>query len=127
MGAMLQQISPQTAVTNFARIAAASSAMVSTNIPAGEFDSFAQLALRARGQKVSTLSLVPPLVDTANPDIKDIKARVAAAIDRAEGDATVTADGKRPKKRPASVTGGSIGSLSTGYAANEADDLSSAC
>lgn len=127
MGAMLQQVSPQTAVTNFARIAAASSAMVSTNIPAGEFDSFAQLALKARGQKVSTLSLVPPMIDTANPDIKEIKAKVAESIDRAEGDAAPTGEAKRKKKRPTSVTGGSIGSLGTGYAANEADDLSAAC
>ncbi|MDF1606370.1 LCP family protein [Nocardioides sp. YIM 152315] len=131
MGAMLQQISPQTAVTKFARIAAASSAMVSTNIPAGEFDSFAQLALKARGQKVSTLSLVPPMVDTADPDIKLVKAKVAEAIDRAGGDGSAGADAgggkKKQKKQQQAVTGGSIGSLATGYAANESDDLGAAC
>jgi polyisoprenyl-teichoic acid--peptidoglycan teichoic acid transferase len=129
MGAMLQQISPQTAVTNFARIASASTAMVSTNIPAGEFDSFAQLALRARGQKVSTLSLVPPMINTADPDIKLVKAKVAEAIDKAEGDAPATAadSGPAKHKKPKAVTGGSIGSLTTGYAANEAEDLGAAC
>ena len=125
MNAMLQQVSPQTAVRNFASIAQASSAMVSTNIPSSEFGRFAELALKARGQKVSTLSLVPPMIDTANPDIKLIKEKVAQAIDRAEGTAPPPA---KPKKhQDATVTGGSIGSLSDGYAANAADDLDTAC
>ncbi len=125
MNAMLQQISPQSAVRNFASIAKASSAMVSTNIPASEFGHFAELALQARGQRVSSLSLVPPMIDTAHPDIKLIKAKVATAIDRAEG--TAPPPGKAKKHEGDPVTGGSIGSLSTGYAANEADDLDAAC
>ena len=126
MSAMLQQISPQTVVANFEKIADASSAMISTDIPASEVDRFAQLALKARGQKVSTLSLVPPLVpDTAHPDIRLIHAKVAQAIDRAEGTAPPPA--RSTKHRDATVTGGSIGSLSSGYAANESDDLDAAC
>lgn len=125
MNAMLQQISPQTAVRNFASIAQASSAMVSTNIPASEFGHFAQLALKARGQQVSTLSLVPPMINTADPDIKLIRTKVAEAIDRAEG--TAPPPGKQKLHKNAPVTGGSIGSLSTGYAANEAADLDTAC
>jgi polyisoprenyl-teichoic acid--peptidoglycan teichoic acid transferase len=127
MGAMLQQISPQTAVRNFAEIADASSAMVSTNIPSGEFSRFVQLALKARGQKVSTLSLVPPMINTADPDIHLIKRKVAEAIDRAEGDAPASADAKPKKRATQTVTGGSLGSLSKGYAANQSDDLGTAC
>ncbi len=125
MSAMLQQISPQTAVRNFASIAEAGSAMVSTNIPSGEFGHFAELALKARGQRVSTLSLVPPMIDTAQPDIRLIKKKVAEAIDRAEG--TAPPPTKSAKHSGDPVTGGSIGSLSTGYAANQADDLDAAC
>ncbi|WP_343906233.1 LCP family protein [Nocardioides aquiterrae] len=125
MNAMLQQISPQTAVRNFTSIAQASSAMVSTNIPAGEFAHFAELALKARGQKVSTLSLVPPMINTADPDIKLVKQKVADAIAKADGTAPPPAKAKKHKN--ATVTGGSIGSLSDGYAANEADDLDTAC
>jgi len=131
MGAMLQQVSPQTALRNFASIADASSAMVSSNIPSGEFSRFVQLALEARSQKVSTLSLVPPMINTADPDIKLIKHKVRQAIDRAEGKAPVkTATAEKPAGQQAetpTVTGGSVGSLSTGYAANDADDLGSAC
>ena len=60
--------------------------MVSTNIPAGEVGEFVDLALKAKGQPVSTLSLVPPLVNTGDPDIALVQAKVAEAIDRSEGD-----------------------------------------
>jgi polyisoprenyl-teichoic acid--peptidoglycan teichoic acid transferase len=156
MGAMLKQISPQTALTNFEAIANASSAMISTNIPASEVDRFISLALKARGQKVSTVSLVPPMVVTAHPDIPTIRGMVDAAILRAEGrdpaaeaqsppatteasastpaDATEEGAGRAPTQAPTPtptppevVTGGSVGNLSNGYAANQSDDLGAAC
>jgi LCP family protein required for cell wall assembly len=155
MSAMLQQVSPQTAVTNFQKIAKASSAMVSTDIPRGEVDRFAELALKARSQKIATLSLVPPMINTANPDIALVQRKVAAAIARAEGqkpatktveaapetstdadagsDAGTTTGGQGSTPAPTtptappSVTGGSIGSLSEGYAANESEDLGAVC
>jgi polyisoprenyl-teichoic acid--peptidoglycan teichoic acid transferase len=142
MGAMLQQISPQTAVRNFADIASAGSAMVSSNIPAGEFDHFVKLALKARGQKISTLSLVPPMINTADPDIRLVRKKVNNLIARAEGRApskpkaakaeTSTEAGSDPAgsatpEQAPTVTGGSIGSLHTGYAANQAEDLGRAC
>src|SRR4029079_14931126 len=68
MYAMLHQISPQTVLTNFQKIAKASQQMVSTDIPASQAQPFMGLALKARSQPVATLSLVPPLVDTADPD-----------------------------------------------------------
>jgi LCP family protein required for cell wall assembly len=160
MGAMLHQISPQTALTNFEAIANASSAMISTNIPASEVDRFISLALKARSQKVSTVSLVPPMVVTAHPDIATIRRMVNTAIARAEGqtpqpqdqpqteDAAPPATSEAPASTPADagtpaadptrspdptpappevVTGGSVGNLSDGYAANQADDLGAAC
>ncbi|KAA1427133.1 LCP family protein [Nocardioides antri] len=125
MNAMLQQISPQTVLTNFEDLAKASTEMFSTNLPPSEASRFIDLALKARGQKMSTLSLVPPLVNTADPDIDLIHDKVADAIDRAEGDGEPPS--KKRKKNPDAVTGGSIGSLSEGYAANQADDLAAAC
>jgi LCP family protein required for cell wall assembly len=150
MGAMLKQISPQTAVTNFEAIANASSAMISTNIPPSEVDRFISLALEARSQKVSTVSLVPPMVVTAHPDIPTIRTMVTTAIARAEGqtpkpetpEAAPPAASEAPASTPADagtpapdptpaapevVTGGSVGNLSNGYAANQADDLGAAC
>ena len=154
MSAMLDQVSPQTALTNFQKIAKASSAMVSTDIPRGEVDRFVDLALKAKSQKIATLSLVPPMIDTAHPDIALVQSKVAEAIARAEGqkpapqptpeapapaeteEAAPATEEAAPAPAPAttptptrapSVTGGSVGSLSEGYAANEAEDLGAVC
>jgi len=130
MNAMLQQLSPQTVVLNFEKIAKASEALITTDLPQSEVDRFMQLALKARSRPVRTVSFVPPMISTGNPDIDKIHGVVKKAIDRS--------DGKQAKKKstPArsgaaqadrSTTGGSIGSLKEGYAANQASDLSSAC
>ncbi len=124
MNAMLQQISPQVALRNFQSIAKASSEMLSTNIPSSEVDRFIDLALKARGQRVASLSLVPPMINTGDPDIGLVQEKVSAAIDKAEGEAPPPS---HEKKRPRAVTGGSVGSLNEGYAANQADDVGSAC
>jgi hypothetical protein len=130
MNAMLHQLSPTTVVTNFEGIAKATTGLISTNLPASELDNFAQLALKARSQKVSTVSFVPPAINTADPDIDKIHTMIQSAIDRSEGDSG--GQQKRPTKgfsahRTGPSTGGSIGSLSKGYAANETQDLSRVC
>ncbi len=98
MSAMLQQISPQVALRNFQSIAKASSEMLSTNIPSSEVDRFIDLALKARGQRVASLSLVPPMINTGDPDIDLVQEKVAAAIDKAEGQAPAPS---HAKKKPA--------------------------
>ena len=72
--------------------------MISTDVPASEVARFMSLALKAKGQKVATLSLVPPMINTADPDIPLIRKKVAEAIDRAEGTA--------PKPSAAAQEGG---------------------
>ena len=161
MSAMLQQISPQVALRNFEQIAGASEAMVSTDVPRGEVDRFVDLALKAKSQKIATLSLVPPMINTANPDIALVQQKVAAAIAKAEGakpprrsearaagrqqrplpprttpasDAPAAEETPAPQPSapvtpttPQSVTGGSVGSLAEGYAANQSEDLGAVC
>ncbi len=129
MAAMLQQVSPQTALRNFEDIAAAGSSMVSTSIPGSEVGRFVELALKARSQKISTVSLVPPLVNTADPDIAEIQELVATGIDRSEGDAPAAEPTRKRKKKQAdqSSTGGSLGSMAEGYAANQSGDLAASC
>ena len=121
--------SPGRADPDFERIADASSEMVSTNLPSGEVGRFMELALKARTEKISTVSLVPPAVNTGDPDMAEVHAMVSQGIDRSEGDAP--APKARKKKRPdpssAGLTGGSLGSMSKGYVANQADDLGAAC
>ena len=153
MNAMLQQVSPETALRNFEKIAKASSEMISTSVPRGEVGRFAELALKAKSQKIATVSLVPPLISTADPDIDLVHSTIAAAIDKAEGQApapapapapaedeaeagTDPATGTEPAPAPApaatpaappSMTGGSLGTLKDGYAANDSEDLGAAC
>ncbi len=132
MNAMLEQVSPASAVTHFQDIAKASAAMISTNIPSSEVDTFVSLALKAKGQKTSTLSLVPPMINTADPDIALIRSKVAETIAKAEGTAPKASASTGGKKKARSggdapVTGGSLGSLKDGYAANQADDLDATC
>ncbi|WP_299051102.1 LCP family protein [uncultured Nocardioides sp.] len=126
MSAMLQQISPQSALRNFSDIAQAGSDMISTDVPNSEVGTFAQLALKARNEPVSTVSLVPPLINTADPDIELIQNRISNAIDRAEGKDAPKPSRKRTKT-PTDMTGGSLGSMSEGYAANQAEDLGATC
>lgn len=128
MTAMLTQISPRRALTNFQEIAQASSAMIRTDVPGGALTDFAELAMRARTEKVSTISLVPPQVDTANPDIDEVHAMIARSIERSEGKVAAGGKAGRPAQSGAAkVTGGSLGSRNDGYVANETDDVASAC
>ena len=125
MNAMLHQISPTTVLTNFEKIAKASSAMVSTDIPASEVDRFMALALKAKSQPIATLSMAPPLVNTADPDIPKIRRAVAATI--AASEKPPAKKSHRHHRSPSTVTGGSIGSMDAGYAANHTSDLGAVC
>ncbi len=127
MSAMLAQLSPQTVVRNFSAIADASAELIQTDLPASELDTFMSLAMQAKDEKVATLSLVPPMIDTGDPDIDLVHDKVAAAVQRSEEPPSPSLGGSGRKKAPTAVTGGSLGSLSEGYAANQAQDLSSAC
>jgi LCP family protein required for cell wall assembly len=130
MNAMLHQLSPQTVVFNFDKIAKASTALITTDLPQGEVDRFMELALKARKHPVRTVSFVPPMISTGNPDIDKIHAAVERAIDRSEGKRSqqqATTESKPAPAPSSGTTGGSIGSLKEGYAANQATDLSSAC
>ena len=122
MNALLTQISPQKVLTNFEKITQASSAMVDTNLPASEVDRFIDLSLKAKKQKIATVSLVPPVINTADPDLAKIKAMVQRAIDKSEGKAV-----KRNGRKTSVQTGGSLGTRDGGYAANASEDLAAAC
>jgi LCP family protein required for cell wall assembly len=126
MAAMLDQISPSSALRNFSKIAKASSQMVSTNVPRSEVDRFIGLALKAKSHKIATVSLVPPLINTGDPDIDVIQDTISQAIERSESDAPAPAKARK-KRKGGAVIGGSLGSLSAGYAANQSDDLGAAC
>ena len=133
MNAMLQQLSPSTVVTKFEAIASASEELISTNLPASELGTFAELAMKARSQPVGSVSFVPPAIDTSDPDIDKIHRMVQKAVDRSEGTGEGTSKPAAQRKQKgfsragSSTVGGSIGSYAEGYAANKSSNLSSAC
>jgi LCP family protein required for cell wall assembly len=131
MSAMLKQLSPRTVVTKFEAITEASEKLVTTDLPASELGRFAELAMKARSQPVRTVSFVPPVIATGDPDIGKIHAMVEAATDGSAG-ARNRAAGAAAKKKGFShahrqTVGGSIGNLHDGYAANTSSDLSRSC
>jgi polyisoprenyl-teichoic acid--peptidoglycan teichoic acid transferase len=85
MSAMLHQMSPQKVLFNAQAIAESGSNLVTTDIPAQQLGSFMDLALKARAQKISTVSLVPPEIYTGNPDYEKVRRIIRKAIDSAEG------------------------------------------
>ena len=118
MAAMLQQLSPQRVLLHVEDIASASAKLLSTDIPHGELDTFVALALKARSEPITTVSFVPPLIDTYDPDYELIRDKVSDAIARAEGE-SAPADVRRP--RTEARTDAAV------QAANQSDDLGSAC
>jgi polyisoprenyl-teichoic acid--peptidoglycan teichoic acid transferase len=85
MNAMLHQLSPKTVLMNVERIADSSRSLLTTDIPAKQLGTFMDLALKARTEKVSTVSLVPPVIFTGNPNYDKVRRLVNKAIDKAEG------------------------------------------
>jgi LCP family protein required for cell wall assembly len=132
MNAMLQQLSPRTVITKFERIAKASEQLITTDLPASQLGTFAELALKARSQPVGTVSFVPPAINTSAPDIDKIRLMIDRAIDRSSGKAVAKPKAARhgfstQQAADGASVGGSLGNLREGYAANKATDLSAAC
>jgi len=90
MNAMLQQLSPQKVLMNVQAIADSGKTLLETDIPAKDLDVMMDLALKARHQKISSVSLVPPVVYTGNPDFDKVRSLVADEIAEAEGTAKPT-------------------------------------
>lgn len=60
--AMLEQLDPQSVLLRFQKIASASSGLIQTDVPQSQLGYFADLALKARSQKIRSVNFVPPLM-----------------------------------------------------------------
>ena len=85
MSAMLHQLSPQKVLFNAQAIAESGTNLVTTDIPAQQLGSFMDLALKAKAQDISTVSLVPPKIYTGNPDYEKVRRIIRQAVDKADG------------------------------------------
>ncbi len=78
--AILAQFEPATVLTKFEAIARAGTQLVQTDISQSMLGRFVELGGKARALELTRLELVPPLVDTENPDYARIHAEVDAAL-----------------------------------------------
>ncbi|GAA4569778.1 LCP family protein [Planotetraspora kaengkrachanensis] len=77
---MAQQADAMTVLRGFERIADAAKQYVRTDLPGRLLPALVQLAGKVRGTQIRSLSFVPPLINTADPDWWLIKKRVAQAL-----------------------------------------------
>ncbi len=131
MAAMLKQLSPQQVLLHVQEIAAAGAELLSTDIPHRELNTFVALALRARTQPITTVSFVPPMINTSDPDYDLMRSKVSAAIDKAEGDTSTEGDSgaadNPADKQPAKPRPRDRRTDKAVEAANQSEDLGSAC
>lgn len=123
MLAMARQLTPATVLLKAQGIAASSTEMLSTNIPASELDVFVELALRSRSAKVNSASLVPPEITPSNPDFVKAHAMVQEAIRLTESPVTVASPSPSPSPSPSK----SLSPNQRQKQANNAEDLEAAC
>jgi polyisoprenyl-teichoic acid--peptidoglycan teichoic acid transferase len=121
MAAMLHQLDPANVLLKFQAIAEAGKQVVSTDIPASELDTFVDLALKAKRQKITSVQFVPPLITTANPDLDLIRAKVREAIDLSKTGAPRATAGatRRSKEHTASPGAAFPGSTRKGKDSND--------
>ncbi|MBO3664969.1 LCP family protein [Microbacterium sp. NEAU-LLB] len=78
--AILAQFTPSTVLTRFQDVAKAGSAIVETDLPQSMLSYFVELGLKAKEQPVTTIELVPPLVDPDAPDFEAIRQHLAETL-----------------------------------------------
>lgn len=82
--ALIREFTPQTLLTKYTALAAAGQDMVQSDIPQSMIGSLSELALETRALPITNLELVPPQVDTGDPDFDQIHAMVQAALAQAD-------------------------------------------
>lgn len=123
MNAMLHQVSPETVLTKFGALAKAGAATLETSIPASEIHTFVDLGLKARKLPLTTVSFVPPKIDTSHPDWTLIRQMVATALTKSEAAGSSHAPAG-PTKAPLK---GNKDVFQNSYGANDTSDLSGSC
>ncbi len=71
--AVLQQMDPANVLSRFQQIASAGEKLVKTNIPSGMLSQYVDLAIKAKSQGITSITLTPPTVDVVWPNFKEIR------------------------------------------------------
>jgi LCP family protein required for cell wall assembly len=117
MTALVQQVNPQSVVLRFPELAAATKGVLRTDLPQSELGTFAELALKTRAQKITSVNFVPPLIKPwdYDPDLVHRMVRQAIASSTKPPRASQTA-GSSTRAAGDGVTGATaqVGTSATG-------------
>jgi LCP family protein required for cell wall assembly len=80
MTSLAHQADPITVVRNYERLATASKALVRTTIPRNDLPGLLAVARLAKGQAITAVSLVPPLIDPVRPDFDGVHTMVQRVL-----------------------------------------------
>lgn len=111
--AMLKQLDPATLLSKFEDIAKAGTKVVDSNISSSQLGSFVDLAMKAKGQNVSRLTIGPPDFDAAfstTPDFNVIHDRVHQLLAGTPSAAGAADDSVR---QPAAAAAGPLSAAGT--------------
>ncbi|MCA1782623.1 MAG: LCP family protein [Intrasporangiaceae bacterium] len=82
--AMAQQIDPVSVAARFGSLASSTAGVLETDFPQSELGRFADLALKTKSQKISSVSFVPPLMKPWNYEPEFVRDTVAQTIEASE-------------------------------------------
>mgnify|MGYP001372974224 CR=1 FL=1 len=114
LNAIAKQADPQTVLTKFDRLAAATKRAISTDIPQELLPAFVSLSAKVKdGARIDSLQFVPPLISTGNPDYALIRRLTARAIAGDRATASPSVSPSSSKSRRASQAGASPSASAT--------------
>ena len=91
INAMVQQLNPQKVLLNMNEIAKSGSAMITTSVPRQDMPVFVNLALETRKSPIASVSIVPPEINTSDPDYTKVRRMIETAIEESETAGTTRA------------------------------------
>jgi LCP family protein required for cell wall assembly len=103
--ALVRQLDPQTVALNLGDILAATKGVFSTNIPQQALPTLADVAVKTKQEKITSVNFVPPLIKPWDFDPDVVRSTVAKAIETSE---------KAPESTPQAVTQPSTTTGNTG-------------
>ncbi|MEV4168074.1 LCP family protein [Nonomuraea sp. NPDC049709] len=81
LNAVAKQADPMTVLNSFERLAAATKRAISTDLPQDLLPAVVDLSQKVKDAKMRSLSFVPPLISTSDPDWYVIRRKVREALD----------------------------------------------
>ncbi|QIM21476.1 LCP family protein [Phycicoccus sp. HDW14] len=109
--ALVKQLDPKTVLLHFGDLAAASKGVFRTDIPQDALAGLADVAVKTKQEKITSVNFVPPLIKPWDYDPAVVRSTVRAAIESSE---------KTPARAGSAASGSSSAKASTGTPAPKA-------